>query len=531
MVSNNGLDWRSTRNGAGEPHDASLAALPFPAAIIDAQGTIRQTNELWVAAPEATIAGQSYEQFCQRLVSLRPDSGLALTAGIRAVLSGRQKRFTLDYPVGADGETRFYRCTVSGYHGAQYDGALILCEELEIPSREDAVSDDEHRRQAEKMESVGRLVGGVAHDFANLVTLIAGYTDILLNRISHLDPLRPEVDEIRQAANRGARLTSQLLGFCRGQSPEPRFLDLNAIVSDMQRMLRPIIGEYVDMKTVLGPGLGRVFADPGQMEQVIVNLVLNARDAMPAGGTITIETANREITAEEAEKHGMEPGPGVLLSISDTGQGMDSETMGHLFQPFFTTKERGKGTGLGLSTVYGIIKQHHGDVWAHSLLGHGTTFTIWLPQAAAAQQPADVAVPARPVSMPGDETILLVEDEENVRRLLRHVLAKRGYQVLEASHAEEALAIFNSEGNSIDLLLTDMVMPRMSGRELAERIQSVRPGIPVIYMSGYTDDVLVRTGALSPGMSFLQKPLRPEVLTSKVREALDAPAQKNAASR
>jgi CheY-like chemotaxis protein len=227
----------------------------------------------------------------------------------------------------------------------------------------------------------------------------------------------------------------------------------------------------------------------------------------------------------------MEPGPGILLSISDTGQGMDSETMGHLFQPFFTTKERGKGTGLGLSTVHGIIKQHHGDVWAHSILGHGTTFTIWLPQAAAAQQPIDMSAPARQVSMPGDETILLVEDEENVRRLLRHVLAKRGYHVLEASHAEEALAIFNSEGNSIDLLLTDMVMPRMSGRELAERIQSVRPGIPVIYMSGYTDDVLVRTGALSPGMSFLQKPLRPEVLTSKVREALDAPAQKNAAGR
>lgn len=388
----------------------------------------------------------------------------------------------------------------------------------------------ERQPQAERMETVGRLVGAVAHDFANILTLIAGYSDILLNRIGERDPLRPELDEIRKAANRGARLTAQLLGFTRGQAVQPRPLDLNSVVRDIERMLQLIIGECVELQLELSPTLHKVVADPGQMEQVVMNLVLNARDAIPAGGRIRIETAEEEIGEIAAREHGIQPGAYVTLSISDNGHGIPPEALSRIFEPFFTTKEQGKGTGLGLSTVHRIVKESGGDIRVNSTPGDGATFTICLPRAyQETTNPEAAGAPAAATA--GSETLLVVEDEDGVRRLLTHVLHRRGYKVLEAANGEEAVRLFEKRSAEISLVLTDMVMPQMGGRQLGDLLQQIRPGIKIIYMSGYTDDVLVRTGALGPGMSFLQKPLRPEVLAAKVREALDsAETVRNAAN-
>jgi CheY-like chemotaxis protein len=374
------------------------------------------------------------------------------------------------------------------------------------------------------METVGRMVGGVVHDFANLLTLISGYSEILLSHIGETDPLRPELEEIRKAATRGAGLTQQLLGFTRGQTVEPKPLDLNVLIGEIERMLRPMIGEYIDLKIVLAPNLGKVMADHGQMEQVLMNLILNARDAMPGGGWIAIETSVCELDEAAARAHGVNPGQHVMLSITDTGHGMDGDTVARVFQPFFTTKEKGKGTGIGLSNVRDIVRQSGGDVWVRSAPGEGASFTLCLPRI---QQGAESAAPkpCPEIHPAGSEIILLVEDEDDVRRLLSHILRSRGYCVLEASDPEEALRIFDDRAAEIDLVLTDMVMPKMSGRELGDRLRQKRPAIRLMYMSGYTDDVLVRTGALGPGMAFLQKPLRPGLLATKIREALDSPVR------
>jgi two-component system, cell cycle sensor histidine kinase and response regulator CckA len=482
-----------------------LEMLPAAAAIVDPDGVVLAANADWLACHPAATEGASALEWCTE--TLRRE----LHRGIQRAGDVAHLRSNCEYST-EDGGTR--RIVVSGA------GSRVILLDQEL-----APADRGRKRQAEKMETVGRLVGGVAHDFANLLTLIAGYTDILLNRVHEKDPIRPELDEIRKAANRGARLTAQLLGFTRGQSVDRQPLNLNAIVTDLQRMLGLVIGEHVHLEMGLSAELDPVVADPGQMEQVILNLILNARDAMPEGGRIRVETTNGEISDSVARDHGIRPGPCVTLSISDTGQGIDAEAMSHIFEPFFTTKDKGKGTGLGLSTVYQIVKESGGDVWAQSAPGEGATFTICLPRAPhATSRGADVAPPR--VQTSGSETLLLVEDEDGVRRLLTHVLHKRGYKVIEASNGEEALRVFEGRGSEIQLVLTDMVMPHMGGRQLGERLRELSPGVKIIYMSGYTDDVLVRTGALGPGMSFLQKPLRPEVLTAKVRETLDAAARR-----
>lgn len=408
-----------------------------------------------------------------------------------------------------DGGIR-HRVTLTRHNGK----ALVLKQPLEAAKT----------RRGEQLEAVGRLVGGVAHDFANLLTLISGYSDILLNRVGERDPIRPELLEIFKAATRGSRLTAQLLGFTRGQAVEPKILDLNAVILDLQRMLRPVIGEHIELRTELQPALGRIMADTGQMEQVILNLVLNARDAMPTGGLVVIQTANCQIDEATAEARGIAPGPAVMLAVTDTGRGIDPEILDRLWEPFFSTKEPGKGTGLGLNTVQTIIRNNKGNVWVTTVPGQGTTFTVCLPQVREAVEAPDTAVYRIPEVSQG-ETVLVVEDEDGVRNLLRQVLERRGFQVLAASSGPEALEIYRARAGEIDLVLTDMVMPRMSGRELAGRLLQIRPDARVIFMSGYTDDVLVRTGALSPGMSFLQKPLRPEILVAKVREALDSPSR------
>jgi two-component system, cell cycle sensor histidine kinase and response regulator CckA len=370
-----------------------------------------------------------------------------------------------------------------------------------------------------KMEAVGRLAGGLAHDFANLLTLISGYSEILLARLGQHDPSRPELDEIRKAANRGSGLTAQLLAFCRRHAVEPQVLDLNALVGDMQNMLRRMIGEHIDLSTQLGATLDTVKADPGQIGQVIMNLAINARDAMPRGGRIVIRTANADLGPEhERVKLGLPSGRYVMLQVTDTGHGMDAETIEHVFEPFFTTKAKGKGTGLGLATVYSVVKQGRGDIHVQSELGQGTTFTIYLPGRADTAAARTVDAPVR-ASAPCTETILLVEDEDGVRRLLKHVLAKEGYNVIEAAGGPEALGAYQQLRRPVDLLLTDIVMPRMNGRELADRMVTLQPGLKIIFMSGYTDEAIAGTGSLAA--LFLSKPLRPDFLALRVREVLD----------
>jgi two-component system, cell cycle sensor histidine kinase and response regulator CckA len=404
-----------------------------------------------------------------------------------------------------------------GVRATAMPAGFVVMLEVGDPDRNEA-----ELLHARKMEAVGRLASGLAHDFANLLTLISGYSEILLGRLGAGDPSRPELDEIRKAANRGAGLTSQLLAYSRRHAVEPQVLDLNTLVADMQSMLRRMIGEHIDLGTQLTPELCFVKADAGQLEQVIMNLAINARDAMPGGGKISLRTANIDVGPNhERAGLGIQPGRYVMLQVTDTGQGIHPEVLQHLFEPFFTTKEKGKGTGLGLATVWGIVKQGGGDVWAQSEPGRGTTFTIYLPRVADQGKPAEPQSSVRAATQ-GTETILLVEDEDGVRRLLKHVLSKNGYNVIEAAGGPEAIATFQQLRRPIDLLLTDIVMPRMNGRQLAERMVQLQPGLKVIYMSGYTDEAVAGPGTL--GSLFLPKPLRPDVLAARVREVLDAPS-------
>jgi PAS domain S-box-containing protein len=377
-------------------------------------------------------------------------------------------------------------------------------------------------RQSQKMEAIGRLAGGVAHDFNNVLTVILSNSEMLAGQLSPEDPRRQELIEIRDAAQRAATLTRQLLAFSRKQVLKPRVLSLNAVVVTLEKMLRRLIGEDIELVTVLQPDLCPVEADPGQLEQIVMNLAVNARDAMPEGGSLSIETGNAEVDEVFARKHfPMVPGRYVMLVVCDSGAGMDAETQRHIFEPFFTTKPRGRGTGLGLSMVYGIVKQSGGYIWAYSEPGLGTTFKIYFPRVEGARGDAEAAV-SESSSPPGRETILLAEDEDSVRRLARRILEEAGYIVLEAREATEALTISEGWHGPIDLLVTDVVMPELNGRELAERLSVLRPGIQILYISGYTDhDVL--DGIVGPGNNFLQKPFTPESLASKAREALDVP--------
>jgi two-component system, cell cycle sensor histidine kinase and response regulator CckA len=381
---------------------------------------------------------------------------------------------------------------------------------------------EEQLQQSQKMEAVGRLAGGVAHDFNNLLTIITGYSQLILDRLPADDSMRAQVSQIKEAGDRAASLTRQLLAFSRKQVLEPRVLDLNDVVSGIYKMLRRLIGEDIDLVTILFPGLPRVKADPGQIEQVIMNLAVNARDAMPQGGKLTIETSSVDLGEDSSNNRLLiTPGPYAMLAVSDTGVGMSLEVKSRVFEPFFTTKEQGKGTGLGLAMVYGIVKQSGGYIWVYSEQGKGTTFKIYLPQAGepgGKTKRTDECV--RPAG--GSEVILVVEDNLSVRTLVRSVLAACGYTLLEASDSEDALKVIESHNGPIHLLLTDVVMPRMSGPDLAARLLPRHPETKVLYMSGYTDNAVVRHGILDAGTYFLQKPFIPETLTQKIREALDS---------
>lgn len=377
--------------------------------------------------------------------------------------------------------------------------------------------------QSQKLEAVGRLAGGVSHDFNNLLTVILGYSEIANRNLSAGDPLRHNLEEITKASKRAASLTRQLLAFSRKQVMQPKVFDLNTVISDLEKMLRRMIGEDVEVHVSQQPNLGRIKADPVQLEQVIMNLVVNARDAMPRGGNLSIETSNVYLDESYAREHmPMVAGDYVMLTISDTGSGMDEETRQHIFEPFFTTKEVGKGTGLGLSMVYGIVRQSGGTIWVYSEAGQGTTFKIYFPRVSA-EDVKDYRHASQPLdALKGTETILLVEDADPVRTLTRRVLENAGYRVLEAASAEAAIKLCESiHGEKIGLLLTDVVMPGMNVDDMSKILLAKQPGMPVLYMSGYTDDAIVQRGVFEAGINFLEKPFSPASLALKVREVLD----------
>jgi PAS domain S-box-containing protein len=380
-------------------------------------------------------------------------------------------------------------------------------------------------RQAQKMEAVGRLAGGIAHDFNNLLGVILGDTELLLAEVDSPAALRAKAEEIKEAAKRAASLTRQLLGFARRQTHAPTPLDLNAALADMEGMLRRLAGESVEFSTALEPGLGQVRLDPSDLLQVVLNLVANARDAMPGGGRLTIETSS--VVLDEASAPalpGLRPGPHVLLAVRDTGVGMDSDTLGRIFEPFFTTKEPGRGAGMGLATVYGIVRQNNGAIWAASEPGDGTTFRIYLPRAEAvaarAAGPAESSTEAFPR---GSGTILLVEDSRLLRRVAKEFLERAGYHVVDAGSPAEALATAKKHPGAIDLLLTDVMLPEMTGPELVRRLEDERPGVRVLYMSGYAGDVLAKVGLSRLSVPFIDKPFTWQTLAEKVREVLAAP--------
>ena len=378
---------------------------------------------------------------------------------------------------------------------------------------------EDQLRHSQKMEAVGRLAGGVAHDFNNLLTVILGFNALAMDELTLEDPLRDDLSQVKESAERAASLTRQLLAFSRKQVLQPQVCDLNELLTGIRKMLGRLIGEDIELVTVLSPDLGAVKVDPGQYEQVIVNLAVNARDAMPDGGRLTIETANVELDESYARKRiGVRPGPYVMTAISDTGIGMDEITQNRIFEPFFTTKATGKGTGLGLSTAYGIVKQSGGEIWVYSEPGKGTTFKIYLPCVAETAEP----VASEPsVELRGTGTVLVVEDDDGVRSLIRQTLRTAGYSVLEAGTPAQALSVSEGYGGVIHLLITDIVMPGSSGHELAKSLEPLRPGMLVLYISGYTDNAVIHHGVLDKGIEFLQKPFTPRSLVHKVKAVLE----------
>ncbi|MFI5094337.1 MAG: PAS domain S-box protein [Candidatus Acidiferrales bacterium] len=424
------------------------------------------------------------------------------------------------------------------YRIVRKDGAVIWVSDTAVvvpgsdshPVMEGIIVDITERKllenqlqQSRRMEAVGRLAGGIAHDFNNLLTIIKGYAELALQRTGIQPELRADVMQIDNASERASMLIRQLLAFSRRQVLQPKVIDLNAIVLALDKLLARLMGEHIEMVTRCGANVGNVKADPAQVEQVIMNLVVNARDAMPKGGRLTVETFNVDLDSTYARDHvSVKPGAYVMLAVSDTGMGMSPETVAHIFEPFFTTKESGQGTGLGLSTVYGIVKQSGGYIWVYSEPGKGTTFKVYLPRVTELAESKTGAVQP-PGAGKGSETILLVEDEEAVRELASRILSAKGYSVVVAKSTQEAEQLATKHAGEIHLLLTDIIMPGTSGRELARRITERHPRTRVLYMSGYTDNVLAQGGVLEAGLSFLQKPFTPGALVQKVRDVLDSP--------
>lgn len=451
--------------------------------------------------------------------------------------------FKEDHPVVEAAEEHFKKARrfQAEYRVRRKDGRIIWVSDNAVfvpgseshPLMEGIIVDITDRRllenqlqQARRMEAVGRLAGGVAHDFNNLLTIIKGYVELALNRVASHPELRGNIQQIADAAERAVTVVRQLLAFSRKQVLKPKVLDLNSIVLNMDKMVRRLMSETVEMTTKVEKHLGAVRADPGQIEQVILNLIVNSRDAMPDGGKLWIETKNVEVTASfSSDQSSMKPGSYVMLSVKDTGVGISPDTLPHIFEPFYTTKETSRGTGLGLSTVYGIVKQSGGHIMVTSEVAKGTTFKVYLPRVEDSFETPQKVEWARTASEKGKETILLVEDEPAVRELARMVLSEQGYTVIEAQNSEDAVRLAGRHGSEIHLLLTDVVMPGMSGHDLAKHLTALYTNLRVLYMSGYTYNVIAENGTLEEGLSFLQKPFTPQVLTQRVREVLSGPVQ------
>ncbi|HEY8197841.1 MAG TPA: PAS domain-containing protein [Gemmatimonadales bacterium] len=475
----------------------------------------------WNAAAERLFGWRASEVLGHTLPAIAPDQVRAFRDQHLAVLEGKSFIDLEARWQRRDGRPVTLSLALAPLYGglSEVRGVMVLAADLTERKKLES-----QLRQSQKMEAVGQLAGGVAHDFNNLLTAIIGYTSLLLKAVPAGDQKHEDLLEIDRAAARATELTQQLLAFSRRQMLLPTLLDLNAVLADTMRMLGRLLGEHIELVVLPEPGLGVVRADCGQLEQVIINLAVNARDAMEGGGRLTLETRNVSLDGAYVSQHpGAAEGDYVMLAVTDSGIGMDAATQARIFEPFFTTKERGKGTGLGLSTVYGIVKQSGGTIYVYSEPERGTTFKIYLPRVMA-QGPTRIAAPVRPASVHGTETVLVVEDEEGVRSLTCRVLRTYGYTVLEAENGGEALLIAEQHPAPIHVLLTDVVLPRMSGRKLAERLARIGSDLRVLYMSGYTDGSIVNHGALEPGTAFLQKPFTPEALAQKVRAVLDSPS-------
>jgi PAS domain S-box-containing protein len=485
--------------------------------LVDIRGRLIESNSALQG-----ILGYSGEELRNRVFNefTHPDDAAEDMNLFKELLAGkrdyyqREKRF-----LRKDGEVVWSLQNVSLVRGSEGQSQFTICMVEDITEHKRL---ENHFLQSQKMETVGRLAGGIAHDFNNILTVIKGYSQLLLNELSEDHPLRDNVEEIRKSTERAENLTRQLLAFSRRQVMEMKVIDLNDLLKNLEKMLCRVIGEDIELTTLLAEDLGRVKFDPGQIEQVILNLAVNARDAMPSGGKLTLETADVELDEAYARSHiSVVPGQYVLLSVSDTGGGMPPEVKDRIFEPFFTTKGKGKGTGLGLSTVYGIVKQSGGNIWVYSEPGKGTTFKIYLPRV---EEEVD-ALPRRdePSDLPkGNETILLVEDDSSVRDLAVRFLRGQGYTILEATNGNEAIRIARkSKKEKVHLLLTDMVMPQMGGKELVERFRSIHPKIKVLFISGYTDTAITHHGLSEPNTALLQKPFSLTSLAKKVREVLD----------
>ena len=456
--------------------------------------------------------------------SIPPDDRARVLAEMMP--SGLVVPFDVDYRiVRPDGEERFIRSRsfpITNEAGDVYRFAG-LAEDITERRKLEAQS-----RQASKMDAIGQLAAGVAHDFNNLLSVILSYSDLAAGDLKPGDPLRNDLDEIHGAGTRAVALTRQLLAFSRQQVLKPQVVSLAEIVAGMEKMLRRLLGEDVDLGVRSASGVGKILVDPGQLEQIVMNLAVNARDAMPRGGQLTIEASQRALDEGAAHALGLKPGPHVLLAVSDTGSGIDAATQARLFEPFFTTKEPGKGTGLGLSTVFGIVQQSDGAIAVESEVGKGTKFTIYFPAASGAVTARITDFPP-PASSRGTETILVVEDDERVRLLACAILRKYGYTVLEAQSGGDAFLLCEQHKEPIHLLLADVVMPRMSGPQLAERLFALRPGMKTLFMTGYTTDAIVRHGILESTVALMQKPITPEALARKVRETIDGAGAAGAA--
>jgi len=485
--------------------------------LVDAEGRvtyISPSSSRHLGWGSDEMLGQSIFDF------LHPDDRDAMSVKLAEVLRSPGKPVTQDIRLQhADGSWRAIE-SIAVNRLSDPSVEAIVVNARDITDRRKL---EEQLRHAQKMEAVGQLAGGIAHDFNNLLTAILGYCNLMRDDMPAEDPLRADLDEIHTAGERAASLTRQLLAFSRRQMLQPQVVDMNSVVQQLEKLLRRLISENVELVTALARDLLSVRVDPASIEQILVNLTVNARDAMPHGGRLTIETSNVDLDETFAIGHvPMKPARYVMLAVGDTGEGMDADTQARVFEPFFTTKEQGKGSGLGLATVYGMVKQSGGYIWVYSEPGHGTVFKVYFPPAEQRAKTSDQDNAGRRSSdaMHGWETVLLVEDEDAVRALAREVLRRHGYVVLEARHGVDALRMAERHPDDIHLMITDLVMPHMGGRNLVERLAAVRPKMKVLFMSGYTDHALMHRD-LTPGTAFLQKPFTPEAFVRKVRSVLD----------